>query len=83
MKKVIIISACFILALSYGLWIQHGARVGWTTTEKAIPLVDDITGIEYTEYEKELNFGIELPVMGTVAALGLLGLSLFFRKTKN
>jgi hypothetical protein len=83
MKKVILISAFLVLGVSYGLWILHGARIGWTTTEKAIPMVDEITGIEYTEYEKGLNFGVELPVVGTMAALGLFGLSLLLRKSKN
>ena len=82
MKTALRISSLLLLVGSFSLWFLHGARIGWTTTEKAVPQVDEITGIEYTEYEKGLNVGVELPVAGTVIAALLFAGSLFFKTTK-
>lgn len=82
MKPALRLFALLLFIGSCSLWFLHGARIGWTTTEKAIPQVDEITGIEYTEYEKGLNFGVELPIAGTLLAALLFASSVFFKSTK-
>lgn len=82
MKTALKYLSALVFIAAVGVWVLHGARIGWTTTENAIPKVDEITGIEYTEYEKGLNFGIELPIAGTVMAVLLLASSAFLKTTK-
>lgn len=83
MKIALRITAALVLLSSLSIWLFHGARIGWTTTEKAVPQVDEITGIEYTEYEKGLNFGVELPIAGTAIAVALLAASVFFKSNQK
>lgn len=82
MKSALRLFAFLVFVTSLSVWLLHGARLGWTTTERVIPQVDEITGIEYTEYEKGLNFGVELPIAGTLLAGLLFVSSVFFKSTK-
>lgn len=83
MNKILKILSIVVFVSSIGLWALQGANTGWTKTEREIQQVDEITGIEYTEYEKKLTLGIELPVAGTIAAVLLFGTALFFKKPES
>jgi TRAP-type C4-dicarboxylate transport system permease small subunit len=83
MKRTLQLISILIIVTGFGIWFLHGAHTGWTTTETQIMHIDDITGIEYPEYISKLTFGIELPVISTVAALILIAISRFFKKTTS
>jgi len=83
MKNVLRILSAIVLISAFAVWIFQGANTGWTTTEKQILKTDEITGIEYSEYEKELSLGIELPILATLLSVGLLGTSFIFKPSKS
>jgi hypothetical protein len=82
MKKILLVAAISMFLLGWGAWLVLDGRTGWTTTQTPIVLVDDITGIEYTEYREELRLGIEVPGAATIAAVGIALASLGFKRRK-
>ena len=80
MNKILKITSAIIFVAAIAIWLLQGANTGWTKTEQEIQKVDEITGIEYTEYQKQLTLGIELPVAGTIAAGLLLASSFLFKR---
>ncbi len=83
MKTTLKLLSALLFIASIGLWVAHGAHRGWTTTEHEIRKTDEITGIEYSEYEKKLTLGVELPVVGTIASVLLLTASIFIKKPNS
>ena len=81
MKKILQIIALLAVVGSVAIWLLYGAHVGWTTTQTPVVQIDEITGIEYSTYVDQLTLGIELPVVGIIAGLGLWIISLFIKKT--
>lgn len=83
MKKIVQMTALLILTGSITIWVLMGANTGWTTTETEVHKVDEITGIEYTEYIPELIPGIELLIVGIVTALLVMGISFFIKNSRK
>lgn len=69
MKKKLRIIAIILPLLGVMLWVSHGANKGWTKTQAERSQIDEITGIEYTEYVDKLSFGIELPIATIVGGI--------------
>jgi hypothetical protein len=70
------IFALIILLAGLGLWVRGGSRVGWTQTSVVTVQRDEITGIDFPVRRSAFVAGIEVPLLATVVALGVAGLSL-------
>jgi len=81
-KKSLRILSVAVLLLGAGLWAAHGFHTGWTKTQTEVTKVDEITGLEYKEYEDHLTLGIEVPVVSVAASVGFFGLSLLIRNKR-
>ena len=78
-----IFGALFALAI-FSYWAAAGANTGWTKDRIEIAKTDEITGIEYKEYQKHFLPGIEFLALGTGFGLALIAVTFFLRKkTKN
>ena len=70
------IFALVILFAGLGLWVRSGSRMGWTQTSVVTVQRDEITGIDFPVRRNAFVAGIEVPLLATVVALGVAGLSL-------
>ncbi len=77
-----ILGALFALAI-FSYWAAAGSNVGWTKDKIEIKKTDEITGIEFTEYQDHFLPGIEFLAAGTGLGLALIGVTFFFRKKPN
>lgn len=68
------ITALILLLSGLGVWIGHGARLGWTQTSVVTLQHDELTGIDFPVRRDNFVAGIEVPVLATVLALGIAGL---------
>jgi len=57
------------------IWLYTGANRGWTKTSVAVEKIDDVTGLEYREYEKRFVPGVDFLAAGLGAGLVAGGLS--------
>lgn len=64
-------------------WIATGANRGWTKTSVPVRTLDEVTGIVGIEYRKRFVPGIDFLGAAIVVALGLEGISFFFRNAKR
>lgn len=74
--------ALALATLTLGLagWLMAGANRGWTKTSVAIKTPDQVTGIEGVEYQDRFVPGLDFLAATGVAAAGLAGVSLCFRR---
>jgi hypothetical protein len=79
MKRLLQIVALFIALAVAGLWVAHGAHMGWTKTEAEIKTNDPVTGIDGITYEKKFQPGVDFLGAGLIAAVVLAGVSFLFR----
>jgi hypothetical protein len=73
-------------AIAFGVtafWVNGGSHTGWSMNKVPVILTDEITGIEYTEYEDRYVPGIEVLGGGWVAALVLGGISVFIKSRQS
>ena len=68
----------FIGVVAY--WARGGAHTGWSMDRVPVEKVDEITGLEYTEYEERHVPGIDF--LGTGIAIGgvIFAASFFLKK---
>jgi hypothetical protein len=71
---------CFLAGNA--MWALGGFHKGWTKTSVAVAKTDEITGIEYQEYEKKFIPGVEFP-LGGVALTVLFAASSLLIKIKK
>lgn len=74
-----ILGALFTLAI-FSYWAAAGANTGFTKDKIAIKKTDEVTGIEFVEYQDHFLPGIEFLTIGTGLGLALIGITFFFRK---
>ena len=73
-----------VLALSAILfWVALGANRGWTKTSVPVKVVDEVTGIEGTHYEKRFVPGVDLLAGALLGTAFLAGLSFVFRNKSS
>ena len=77
--------AALILFAGFGLWLSHGAEVGFWKTSVGkrvevliVPGMPELGTQETSEWEERFVSGIETPLLSLVLALCLWGLSLLF-----
>jgi len=65
-------------------WAAAGSNTGWTKDKIDIKKTDEVTGIEYVEYQDHFLPGIEFLALGTGLGLALIGVTFFpSKKTKH
>ena len=80
MKKALQVIA-IVMALGFvGSWAALGANRGWTKTSREVRKLDEVTGIEGITNVSTFLPGVDFLCAGLLAASGLAGVSLFFRK---
>ena len=62
MRPQAIILGIILPLCGFVWWQSAGANTGWTKTSVAVPRIDPITEIAYTDYEDRFVPGIEFPV---------------------
>lgn len=63
--------AALLAVGTVGTWLTTGAHRGWTQNKIPVTVVDEVTGIEATQYRDGFVAGVD------VLALGLGGAALF------
>ena len=77
MKRVLRISALALALVAAFAWLALGANRGWTRTSVPVKTVDEVTGIEGTDYHKGFVPGLDF--LGCVLlGAGLLAGASFF-----
>jgi hypothetical protein len=73
-----------LIAIAAALaWLVLGAHRGWTQTSVPVKTVDEVTGIEGTNYHKGFVPGLDF-LGGAFAGAGLLaGVSFLFRNQQS
>ena len=82
MKRALRILALFLVLAAAAVWLAAGANRGWTRTSVPVKTVDEVTGIEGTEYRRQFVPGIDFLGAALVGAAFLTGASFLF-KTKQ
>lgn len=77
-----IFGALFALGI-FSYWAAAGWNTGFTKDKIEIRKTDEITGIEYPEYQEHFLPGIEFLTIGTGLGLALIGVTFFRRKSKH
>jgi hypothetical protein len=69
-----------VAVVTLALWFFGGPNPGWTKTRVAVPIQDEITGLEGVRWEHHFLPGVDFLVGGFAAAGALWGVSFAFRK---
>jgi hypothetical protein len=77
-----IAGALFALVI-FSYWAAAGSNNGWTKDKIALKKTDEITGIEYVEYQDHFLPGLEFLIAGTGFGLAVIAVTFFFRKKTN
>ncbi|ATC63103.1 hypothetical protein CMV30_03545 [Nibricoccus aquaticus] len=64
-------------------WAAAGANTGFTKDKIALKKTDEVTGIEFVEYQDHFLPGIEFLAAGTGLGLALIAITFFRKKTKH
>ena len=83
MKKTLQVIAVVLALAIVASWAALGANRGWTKTEKPVITFDEVTGLSGpTSQVKGFWPGVDFLGAGLLAAAGLAGASLLFRKSQ-
>ena len=87
LTRILRVAALLLFLSGIGLWAASGARLGWTQTSIVEVQRDEITGIDFPVRHDAFIPGVEVPLIGAMAALVLVGLSVlpqrFQRQYRN
>jgi hypothetical protein len=82
--RIILRIAGALIALGFfSFWAAAGANTGWTKDRIETRKTDEITGIEYSEFQEHFLPGIEFLGLGTGSGLAIIALTFFRKKTKT
>ncbi len=82
MKRFVLFSAVVLLLAGLVTWLARGAHTGWTQTSVPVKTLDEVTGIESIDYEKQFVPGVDFLGAVLLGAGALATISIFI-KTKN
>ena len=71
LTRILQLSAALIALATIGTWLATGAHRGWTQNKIPVTVVDEITGIEATQYRDGFVAGIDVLGLGLGTALFL------------
>ena len=83
MKRTFRILSLILAVGAVIAWFALGANRGWTRTSFAVKSVDEVTGIEGIQYQKEFAPGLELMGGALLGAALLAGASLLFHNQQT
>lgn len=69
-----------VAVVTLALWFFGGPNPGWTKTSVAVPIKDEITGLEGVRWENHFLPGVDFLAGGFAAAGALWSASFAFRK---
>ena len=79
--RVILRIAGALVALAvYAFWAAAGMNTGWTKDKIALKKTDEVTGIEYVEYQDHFLPGLEFLVAGAGIGLAVIAVTFLVRK---
>ena len=74
------LAALGVLVVTLGLWFFGGPNLGWTKTRVAVPVKDEITGLEGVRWENHFLPGMDFVGAGMAAAGVLVAVSFVVRQ---
>ena len=77
LTRILQLSAALIALATVGTWLATGAHRGWTQNQIPVTVVDDVTGIEATQYRDGFVAGVDVLGLGLGAA-AILGIAAVF-----
>lgn len=80
--KLLRIAGPAVFLIGVLIWMMGGARAGFTNTSIEHARVDEITGLEFTEYEDGLIPGIEFLAVGFLG-FGALAVTAAFLENRR
>lgn len=83
MKRTLRIVALVLALAAGGTWVATGANRGWTRTTVPVKTVDQVTGLEGIEYQKQFVPGLDFLGAAFAGAAFLAGVTLFFRNQQT
>lgn len=83
MKKFLILLSVLIMSGTVAIWVYGGFHLGWTQNQIPVEMVDDVTGIEFREYQDGFRAGLDFLIGGAFLSTLLILFSLFFRCKGN
>ena len=66
-----------------GWWAATGAHRGWSMNRVPVTQIDETTAIEYITYKERFVPGLDTLLIGSIAAIVLIGGSFFFRSSSS
>lgn len=82
MRRILRVTAAILVVAAVAFWAVAGANRGFTVNNQPKPIVDPVTGLEGTAYEKAFIPGVDFLGAVLLAAGVLTGASFLFRKKK-
>jgi hypothetical protein len=82
LRRILRISAAILVGTAVAFWAVAGANSGFTVNNQPRKIVDPVTGLEGTAYEKVFIPGVDFLGAVLFAAGVLTGASFLFRKKK-
>lgn len=77
LTRILQLSVALIALATVGTWIATGAHRGWTQHKIPVTVVDEVTGIEATQYRDGFVAGVDVLGLGLGAA-AILGIAAVF-----
>jgi len=82
LSKFLRIAALLVAVGVTVFWLSSGAHTGWSMNKVPVTLTDEITGIEYTEYEDRYVPGLEILIGAWGGSVVLFGASFVGRRSQ-
>lgn len=80
MRLTLRVAALLLVAGAGVWWMQAGRNTGWHKDQVAVTKTDEITGIEFVEYEPRFVPGIDVLAAAAAGGLLLTGISFFIKR---
>ena len=77
------LAALVIFVAVIAWWAASGRHTGWSRNQVPVTKTDEVTGIEYVEYQKRFVPGIDMIAVGAGLSSVLFAISFFIGKRKN
>jgi hypothetical protein len=82
MRRILRVAAALLVVSAVAFWAVAGANIGFTVNNQPKQILDPVTGLEGTAYEKVFIPGVDFLGAVMFAAGVLTGASFLFRKKK-
>ena len=69
-----------VAIITLALWFFGGPNLGWTKTRVAVPVKDEVTGLDGARWENHFLPGVDFLAGGLAVTVALWGGSFIFRQ---